>query len=523
MQARLPVQRLRCLLIVVAGWCGVAPRLARSTANNGTCDFETSVCGWWAGHGSGPTGSGPVRWKRGSRTPSTLTGATAGHGPSRHFMFMEVSGGRAGDTAYLISPRLPPQTRSMTFRYHMYGSGMGQLCVETTHLNDTAVSTSASYGPANGSSSGSWFSSDNGSTYGYGHSNGLANVTTTAVINVVAGWSATGWCRFGQQHPTQPRLWSHAAVSIPAGTVRVRFRGVRGVNYNGDMSVDSVVTGADTVVTTNQTSTTACRYENDGTCDAGTYCPFGTDLNDCAAALLAANRSDAGCSFESGSSLCGWVVADTSITTWRRSASGRGTPSVGTGAATAHTGRFFMYLEVSGGRAGLSSFLVSPRLPPATRSMTFFYHMFGRTMGALCVQHSTGSAFLSRSTWCKSGQQQKTQADPWRFSSVGERTVAPPWQQRPAQLTTTPRRPFWTGLPSATIAVRFVGTRGYGYQGDICVDTVQFSAVPHSTSAAQTGPVAAAMLRGDKCACWGGRAYVHLRSGGPPFPSLRVV
>eukprot|EP01052_Picozoa_sp_SAG31_P048871 SAG31_NODE_10431_length_1139_cov_2.435577_1_plen_250_part_10 len=168
-------------LAVVLLLCSFIPTAVDAQAASGSsCNFERSTCRW--------TESGKNAWTRGSRTPSSGTGANKAH-DGKYFMFLETSRGRKGDASYLVSPKLGSRVRSMTFYYHMYGKTMGILSVE---------------------------------------------------VNVHGRWR-TLWSKRGQQHRTQTHSWTRGSVKLPEGTSRVRIKGTKGSSFTGDMAVDSVV------------------------------------------------------------------------------------------------------------------------------------------------------------------------------------------------------------------------------------------------------------------------------------------
>jgi hypothetical protein len=142
-------------------------------------------------------------------------------------------------------------------------------------------------------------------------------------------------------------------------------------------------------------------------------------------------------SFESGTD--GWTESGKNM--WTR---GTSTPSSSTGATSAASGRYFYFLETSGGSFGDISYLASPRLSSVT-SVSFYYHMHGATMRTLSVQALMGSSW--RTVWSKTGQQQLAHDGAWRSSG----TVT---------------------LPSGTTQVRFMGTRGTSHTGDMSVDNI---------------------------------------------------
>jgi hypothetical protein len=153
-------------------------------------------------------------------------------------------------------------------------------------------------------------------------------------------------------------------------------------------------------------------------------------------------KTAVGCTFENG--VCGWTESGKHH--WTR---GMRTPSYGTGPSKAEStdnGKYFIFLETSYGYTNDISYLSSPVFKFAT-SMSFFYHMYGKTMNTLTVE--SHSHFRWVIVWSKKGQQTMRQADPWKSAQVV--------------------------LPKKTHQVRLKGTKGTSYTGDMAVDTITFS------------------------------------------------
>lgn len=268
------------------------------------CDFESSsLCSWAIvspGSGANPT------WLRGSYTPSTITGPTIGYSGS-NFMFLETSTpSRTGDVSYLVSPTFITGMTRLSFYYHMYGADMGTLSVE---------------------------------------------------VLVFGVWTEL-WHRTGQQHLSQSSSWLPASVTMPSGTTQMRFKGLAGPSYNGDMAVDTVTISA-------------------------------------------------------GAQGCNWTTPGVH-NSWTR---GTLTPSLDTGPNFGHSGSNFMFLETSHIQPGVVGYLVSPTFSDMV-SVEFYYHMYGVEMGELAVE--TLSSFDNSWTqqWNISGQQHSSHASNWTRASV---------------------------------------------------------------------------------------------------------
>ena len=102
--------------------------LLRAALKTGSCTFERSQCGWVSAKGKTQN-----RWSRGTRTPSSSTGAAKGQGGKGYFMFLETSYGKKGETSSLTH-RITEGSdlyKSVSFYYHMHGKTMGSLSLDT--------------------------------------------------------------------------------------------------------------------------------------------------------------------------------------------------------------------------------------------------------------------------------------------------------------------------------------------------------------------------------------------------------
>jgi hypothetical protein len=101
-----------------------------------------------------------------------------------------------------------------------------------------------------------------------------------------------------------------------------------------------------------------------------------------------------------------------------------GTPSTGTGPAVDHTlgttaGKYF-FCETSSGSVGNSFILNAPAFDAtgvSNPAVTFWYHMYGTTIGTLSLQQSDGIGGWN-TLWSLAGQQQTSNAEAWRQASL---------------------------------------------------------------------------------------------------------
>ncbi|XP_046355169.2 collagen alpha-1(XXVII) chain-like [Haliotis rufescens] len=181
--------------------------------------------------------------------------------------------------------------------------------------------------------------------------------------------------------------------------------------------------------------------------DAGTYSCVGPDgilgYNSKSVKIVVGKIYEYDCDFESP---CSWKDETTDTLDWTMNKGG--TPSVGTGPSNDHTlenaNGHYIYLETS---AGIPNSAAAYRSSPLGTNhhfcLTFWYHMYGQTVGSLQVKimtaHTTGSPI-----WKKDG----SQGDQWKLAKVDL-------------------------LPqSVDYYIVINGIRGNGYFGDIAIDDI---------------------------------------------------
>ncbi|XP_067661222.1 uncharacterized protein [Haliotis asinina] len=149
------------------------------------------------------------------------------------------------------------------------------------------------------------------------------------------------------------------------------------------------------------------------------------------------------CDFESS---CSWEDETTDVMDWILYKGS--TPSMGTGPSNDHTlenaNGHYIYLESSSGTAGSSATFRSPPLGTSHHfCLTFWYHMYGQSMGSLQVKIMTAQS-TSSPIWMKQG----SQGNEWRLAKVDL-------------------------LPqSVNYYIVITGVRGDSYFGDIGIDDI---------------------------------------------------
>ena len=153
--------------------------------------------------------------------------------------------------------------------------------------------------------------------------------------------------------------------------------------------------------------------------------------------------------FETGSD--SWVAGPSATFPWTRDSGGTG--SSGTGPSTGASGSFYYYTEATGGSTSDDDYLTQTFdfTSYASPQISFYYHMYGASMGTLYLEVNTGGGWSS--IFSISGQQ---------HTSYGAA-----WTQQIVDLSSY-------GF-SASVQIRFHGERGSGYQSDMAIDVIEIS------------------------------------------------
>ena len=443
-----------------------APYIENVEAFNG--DYEIENC-WLA---TPLASSGNYTWKIASygTTPSTGTGPSQANSGST-FFFTEASNGYTGAVAELLTPIIDISSLTvpqLSFYYHMYGSNMGSLHVDV--LNN-----------------GNW---------------------TNDVIIID-----------GQQQTSGTSPWMEQALVLNAftGNIQIRFRGIRGANYESDIAIDDIKVieaptcpqptnftenniTASTVELSWTNGNTETNWEIEygnagftqgtGTTIAVTTNPYTltnlnplTDYDVYIRAICGTNPGDDDSTWVgpiSFSTICGiyttpflenveafngdyeiencWLatpLASSGNYTWKIASYGT-TPSTGTGPSQANSGSTFFFTEASNGYTGAVAELLTPIIDISSLTvpqLSFYYHMYGSNMGSLHVD------VLNNGNWTNDviiidGQQQTSGTSPWMEQALVLNA--------------------FTG----NIQIRFRGIRGANYESDIAIDDIKVIEAP---------------------------------------------
>ena len=117
---------------------------------------------------------------------------------------------------------------------------------------------------------------------------------------------------------------------------------------------------------------------------------------------------------------CWQVLPDLNNPNWEVDFNTTGSSSTGPSGDLSGTGNY-LFVETSGGSVGDEAYLVMPQIDISALTnpgVSFFYHMYGSTMGTLQVQARNAGSSAWTTIWSLSGQQQGDELDPWLPASA---------------------------------------------------------------------------------------------------------
>lgn len=228
-------------------------------------------------------------------------------------------------------------------------------------------------------------------------------------------WS-TLWSVSGNQGTS----WQAVAIDLSSyldETVQLRFVGTTGETWQGDLAIDDI----------SLTTGTGGGDPGGESCTSGiSTFPYGEGFE---------------------SSLGAWTQDDTDDFDWIRNSGG--TPSGTTGPGSASAGSWYAYIESSSPNySNLSAILNGPCFDLSAEdeaSFIFQYHMYGASnMGSLSLE-----ARPSGGNWAPIWSLSGNQGNSWQEASVS-----------------------LAGYLGNTVELRFVGTTGTTWQGDMAIDAL---------------------------------------------------
>jgi hypothetical protein len=248
--------------------------------------------------------------------------------------------------------------------------------------------------------------------------------TSMGSLVLEASTDGTNWTSLWNQSGDQGDLWQQATVNLSSyigSTVHLRFKGTTGGSYTSDMAIDNLTlsdsppTGGGGI--TCQTTITTYPYSE---------------------------------SYETNPNTWENVLGDDDIDWTRQSGS---TPSSSTGPTAAQDGSYYYFTESSVNGTGFpnkTAILSGPCFDltgESSAQLSFYYHMYGSSMGSLVLEASTDGTNWT-SLWNLSGDQGNS------------------WQQATVNLSS---------YIGNTVQLRFLGTTGSNYYSDMAVDNLSLT------------------------------------------------
>lgn len=459
----------------------------------------TGLMNGWINSPAGPA-SNNYNWSvnTGGPTGSSSTGPDQDHTTgSGTYMYTESSNGATGDQTTLLSPCIDISgltAPGLSFWYHMYGATIGALEVYMIDGAGAETMVFTASGAQQNSGTDPWLES-------------LSNLTgTTGPIQLkfvaTKGSSSTGDISIDDIRVFELPTTNMEMTQIlsPVGTacfsnnesvvVEITNKGLVPLDLSANnVNIVVEVNGAPAYNTTANTGTlavdssvivtvsSAADFSTPGTYQLKAYLSVADDgslLNDTIEAsiislpILQAPLTedletfvdDGGFSGNGTGLMNGWTnnpAGPTTTFNWSVNTGGS-TGSSSTGPDQDHTSGAgtYMYSESSNGSTGDQAILFSPCIDVSgmtTPGLSFWYHMYGATIGALEVYAVDGNGVESM-IFSATGAQQTSGADPWLESVSNLIGLAGP------------------------IQFKFVATKGSSSTGDIAIDDFRIFNLP---------------------------------------------
>ncbi|MEZ4777089.1 MAG: GEVED domain-containing protein [Bacteroidia bacterium] len=420
---------------------------------------------------------------------NTLTGPIDDHTAGGvTYLFTETSSGVAGDTYVLTSPCIDltgSTAPRLSYWYHMYGASMGTLAAFVTTSGGFDSLVYGLSGPQQFAETDPWleaivdlaWAKDSVIQLRFVGIRGTSFTGDMAIDDIsLYNASPIDVAAVSIVSPTDPACYS----TSEAVTVRIQNVGTQPLNFATDnVTITLNISGAssqtfsptltsgtlavlatqDILVTSNADLSNGGTHVfeaiastpndpnafNDTTNGSAVALPVTTGLQESFETFLVGNPGtlDNGWTMASNnpSTFLGWTVEQDGVAN-----------SFGTGPIDDHTpgGSIYMYTETSGSLTSDVYSLFSPCVDlggAPSPILTWWYHMFGATMGTLEV-HVLWNGQDSL-VWTKSGQQQTAENAPW--------------------LTDTVDMAFWIGN---TVQIEFRSTNNVSFTSDMAIDDI---------------------------------------------------
>lgn len=248
--------------------------------------------------------------------------------------------------------------------------------------------------------------------------------------------------------------------SVPGASYDLRYRTAGSTAWTTVPVVGSSTTISGLISETDYEAQVRSRCPDNTTSSYSPSVNFTTSSTNCTGGISSFPYAE---SFEN--TLGSWTQATGDDLNWTIRSGG--TPSNGTGPASANDGTYYVYVEVSGDGTGFPNkraILNSPCLDLTSESgagITFNYHMSGSAVGVIDLEASNDNATTWSSIWSRSGDQ----GTAWNDASIDLSSYA-----------------------GSTVLLRFNAVSGTSWQGDIAIDNVEITGSSVADTQAPTAP-----------------------------------
>jgi PKD repeat protein len=459
-------------------------------AGNGNTNANNTLEGCWTRDpaaptgGGGPFGGGAFAWGTGTGgTPTANTGPSAAQAGTK-YIYVEATGGANQDVATITSPLIDLSSLTVPaveFYYHRYGAAVGEVKLQAWSISQGWQDVWTQSGTENQSANTDPWIQETVVL------NAFANDTVQLRFRAVRSFQAQGDIAIDElevkEAPNCPKPSAFAATASTTSSISFSWNSSNASSWEIEYGAPGFTLGTGTSVVVNSNPGTVTGLAIGQTFEfylrsicsatdtsawsnpviANTLCnsvaaPFLEDFDGAGwtAGTGVYNAGDAlgSCWFRTPAA--GTAAVDPVY--WGTRSTPTSTPNTGPDADNSGTGNF-VYLESSAGSFGQQAYLESPFIDLSALTipeLTFYYHMFGNTMGTLSVDVYSGST----SSWTIglfsiSGAQQFAGADAFVKGIVSLAAFA-----------------------NDSVIIRFVGAKGNERRSDMALDEVRIEETP---------------------------------------------
>ncbi len=432
----------------------------------------------------GPFGGGDFAWGTGTGATATANTGPSGAQAGTNYIYVEASGGANQDIATITSPLIDLSSLTIPaveFYYHRYGVSVGEVKLQAWSSAQGWQDVWTQSGAENQSASTDAWIKETVVL------NSFANDTVLLRFRAVRSFQAQGDIAIDEleikEAPNCPQPTLFTSTGSTTNSVSFSWSSNNASSWEIEYGLPGFALGTGTavLVTANPASITGlasgqtyefylrsiCSSTDTSVWSnpviANTLCnavaaPFfeNFDGSGWTAGTGVYNGGDALASCWFRSPQAGTAGVDPVY--WGTRATATTTPNTGPDTDNSGSGNF-MYLESSAGSIGQFAFLESPFIDLSALTvpeLTFYYHMFGNTMGTLSVDvYSASSGTWTLGLFSISGTQHASGLDPYTEAIVSLASFA-----------------------GDSVVLRFVGAKGNERRSDMAIDEVRIEEAP---------------------------------------------